>query len=190
MAKRGKKSTAKKPSADGKPSAEGVFLREVSVVRYRSKKTGRFTTRRKGARRWVTRRIEEVAGDVVRTVGVLNDGGKERILRTEAVQKNLFVRDEIAGAAKIARKGFKGLEVSVRGRGRNGRAVSIKTRIFLSKRERKDAKRLTALVTGRVLDSIRAKNYRLSTLKIGGRSKKNRTRAFLKNATMTISGFY
>lgn len=187
MKRRAKKSRA---ASGGAKTPPDVFLREVVSIRYRSKRTGRFVKRHKGSRRVVTRRVEEVRGDRVTILGYLPEGGKERIMRSEAADKNLFVRDEIAGAVKVARGGYKGLEVVVTGRGRGGRSVKIKTRILLTERERKDPKILSALVTGRVLDSLRARDYRLSTLKIGGRSKKNRARALLKNAWMTINGFY
>ncbi len=185
-----KRKSKRRGKSGASKTAPAIFLREVVSIRYRSKRTGRFVKRRKGSRRVVTRRMEEVRGGVVTVLGYLPEGGKERIARTDAVDKNLFIRDEIVGAVKAARGGFKGLEVVVVGKGRGGRAVKIKTRILLSARERRDVKALSALVTGRVLDSLRAREYRLSTLKIGGRSKRNRARTMLKNARLTISGFY
>ena len=170
-----------------------LFDHESTIIKYR-RKDGRFTRKRKGARRFEYKVlwVRDEKGRV-RRYGSIRPKGKRPLVKLDTVEESkvkqgIYIKGvlEDRGAIKeMMGGGARGVEVTVTGRAR-GKDRRVKTRVIFDKKKLKDAGYLAGIVAGRVQSQLAAYDLRVSHHSISRRKNQKQ----LKNVRFTVHIFY
>lgn len=177
-------------SSRGRGVVGEEFVREETIVRYR-RKDGRFTKKRKGAKKFVYRRliVRDVETGQEREYGRVRENMKKALVSMEETGKNIFLKDLLTEndvTRRLQEAGARGVEISIRGKSRKQKDIRIKFRAILDKKRLADPKYVEKLLVGKILEKVSDRGLRLSSVDIGG----NKRKFLLSNLTFRVSYFY
>ena len=178
---------------DRRKKQKFVFDHVEKVVRWRTK-AGRFTRKRKGARRFEYEVLWVRSKDgKLKRYGSIRPKGKRPLVKLDTVDEakvaqGIYIKGvlEDRGAIKeLTRNAARGVEVTVTGRAR-GKDRRVRTRVIFDRKRLKETDYLSGMIAGRIQKQLAAFGLRLSHHSIARRKNLKQ----LTRVNFTIHIFY